>query len=269
MAASLIPGRAARMIVILMSAIGYGLLLTPILTIVALSFFSPEFSGEPLAPTLLWYERVFSDASLFQTVEQSLLIAASTSIIATFLGTTGAIALEHGRFPGKALLEALTLLPLILPELVLGISSLVWFATLRFTLGSYSIILAHTTFAVSYALVTVRSSLRHLDPALIDAARDLGCSTMRAYGRVVLPLIMPGIVGGALMAFILSFDDFLISFFTAGAGADTLPMLLYSMVRFGINREMYALSSLLIAMTAIVVFFFRFLLSKPITEKAL
>jgi spermidine/putrescine transport system permease protein len=147
----------------------------------------------------------------------------------------------------------LTLLPLVLPELVLGIASLIWFATLRLTLGTQSIVLAHATFAVSYVVVTVRASLRDFDPALIDAARDLGCTPAQAYRKVVLPLILPGMVGGGLMAFTLSFDDFLISFFTAGVGADTLPMRLYSMIRFGLNEEMYALSALLILATVAAV----------------
>jgi spermidine/putrescine transport system permease protein len=113
-------------------------------------------------------------------------------------------------------------------------------------LGLQSIALAHVTFAVSYVLVAVRASLRGFDPALIDAARDLGADAWDVHRRVILPLITPGILAGALMAFTLSFDDFLISFFTAGVASDTLPMRLYSLIRFGMSREMYALSALMI-----------------------
>lgn len=240
-----------RFLIVLITALGYLLMLAPIATVVVLSFVAPESADAPLAPTLMWYRRLFANVTLAEAVWRSLGIAAATSALATVIGTLGAIALERGRFPGSKILDVLTMLPLVLPELVLGISSLIWFAALRMTLGIYSIILAHVTFALSYVVVTVRASLRNFDPALIDAARDLGCDAFKAYWRVVLPLILPGIFGGAVMAFTLSFDDFLISFFTAGVGADTLPMQLYAMLRFGLNKEMYALSTLLIAATAV------------------
>jgi spermidine/putrescine transport system permease protein len=260
---ALIPGQTVRRGVKAVTLVGYTLLLAPIATVVVLSFFAPETATAPLAPTLVWYRRLFADASLGEALRQSLVVAAAASAVATVIGTMGAIAIERGRFPGRALLEALTLLPLALPELVLGIASLIWFATLRLTLGTQSIVLAHATFAVSYVVVTVRASLRNFDPALIDAACDLGCTPAQAYRKVVLPLILPGIVGGGLMAFTLSFDDFLISFFTAGVGADTLPMRLYSMIRFGLNEEMYALSALLIMATAAAVGVHRRLMRRP------
>jgi spermidine/putrescine transport system permease protein len=247
------PGPAARRIVAGTTALGYALLFAPIVTVVVLSF---VFTPAPDAPArfgLEWYQRLFADAELAAALRRSLVVAAATSLLASVLGTLGAIALERGRFPGRTLLDALVTLPLVLPELVLGISSLIWFSVLRLTLGVQSIILAHVTFAVSYVVIAVRASLRGFDPLLVDAAQDLGATRPQVYRRVVLPLILPGIVAGALMAFTLSFDDFLISYFTAGVGSDTLPIRLYASIRFGLNKEMYALSALLIAATTAAV----------------
>lgn len=258
-----IPSKFTWRFFISISAAGYLLLLAPIVTIVSLSFLASEIPEGSISPTLTWYRRLLADTSLFEALSLSLGIAAATSFVATILGTLGAIALEWGKFPGRTVLSTLTLVPLILPELVLGVASLVWFAALRLTLGSYSIVLAHITFAVSYVVLTVRASLRGFDVALIDAACDLGCTLPQAYRRVVLPLISPGIIGGGAMAFMLSFDDFLISFFTAGVGTDTLPMRLYGMIRFGLNKEMYALSTLLITITAVAMLLHRRLFHKP------
>ncbi len=236
--------RRSRSVVIALSAVAYLLLYAPILTVVSLSFASRETGF-----TLEWYAKLLQDSQMLEALERSLVIAALASAVATVLGTSGAIALERGHFPGRRILDVLSLLPLAMPELVLGIASLIWFATLRMTLGMHSIVLAHVTFSVSYVLVAVRASLRGLDPALIDAARDLGAGRFAVFRRVLLPLVLPGILAGALMAFTLSFDDFLISFFTAGVGGDTLPMKLYSRIRFGLGRELYALSALLVLLS--------------------
>jgi len=134
---------------------------------------------------------------------------------------------------------------------VMGLASVIWFAFLGIKLGVHTIMMAHVTFALSYVVITVRARLADFDTSLEEAAADLGATPGQVFRTVTLPLIAPAIVAGAMMAFTLSFDDFLISFFTAGAGSDTLPMRLYSMIRFGLNREIYALSSLLIVVTAI------------------
>jgi ABC-type spermidine/putrescine transport system permease subunit II len=234
-----------------LTIVAYALLYAPLLAVVAYSLLAPGVGGR-LEPSLAWYAKLFGDEAMGAALGVSLRVAAATSLIAAVLGTLGAFALERGRFPGAGVLAALTLVPLVLPELVQGLASLVWFVLLKLTLGVASIVLAHATFAVSYVVVTVRARLRRFDPDLADAAADLGARPLAAFLRVQLPLAAPGIAAGALMAFALSFDDFLISFFTAGVNADTLPMRLYSMVRFGVNAEMYALSATLIAVTATI-----------------
>ena len=145
-----------------------------------------------------------------------------------------------------------------MPEIVLGLALLVWFVLLRVTLGVFSIILAHITFSMSYVIITVKARLHGFDESLEEAAWDLGATGWQTFWRVTLPLIWPGILSGALMAFTLSFDDFLITFFTAGVGSDTLPLKIYSMVKFGISPEINALSTIMLGVTLMmVVLFFR------------
>ena len=227
----------------------FSLLLIPLLAVVIYSFFAPVSAAGGLVwrPSLMWYERLFQDQLLGQTLILSLQVAAMTSVLATLLGVTGAMALERAQFPGRRFLASLTVVPLVMPELVMGLASVIWFAFLGVRLGVHTIVMAHVTFALSYVVITVRARLADFDTSLEEAAADLGATP----GQVFRTVIAPAIVAGAMMAFTLSFDDFLISFFTAGAGSDTLPMRLYSMIRFGLNREIYALSSLLIFVTAI------------------
>jgi spermidine/putrescine transport system permease protein len=225
----------------LATAAVFALLYAPLAAVVVYSF----------DPDLRWYERLVHDETLADVLVRSLLVASVTSVLASLVGTAAAIALERARFRGKRLLNLLTLIPLVMPELVLGLASVVWFVTLRLTLGLWSVILAHVTFTVSYVVLTVRARLADFDVTLEEAAKDLGATSWQTFRLVTLPLLFPGILGGAMMAFTLSFDDFLISYFTAGVNTDTLPMKLYSMIRFGVNREMYALSSVLIAVTVL------------------
>ncbi|MEK7691705.1 MAG: ABC transporter permease, partial [Bdellovibrionota bacterium] len=176
----------------------------------------------------------------------------------TFLGTGLGIALQGGPpFRGKKWLETLVHVPILMPEIVMGLSLLVWFVFLKITLGTGSIILAHVTFGMSYVVLTVRTRLEGFDRSLEEAARDLGATPFQAFFQVVLPWIAPGILSGALMAFTLSFDDFLIAFFVSGAGADTLPLKIYAMIKFGVSREVNAVSTWMLALTlaAVLVIF--------------
>lgn len=227
------------------------LLYVPLFTILVSSFWdSQTVTGE--AWTLEWYRRVFQNELLKNALLRSLTIAAGASFIATILGTMSAFALERGEFWGKRTLDSLTLIPLVMPELVMGLSLLIWFVVLRMTLGNFSILLAHVTFCISYVIVIVRSRLRTFDRSVEDAARDLGASTWQVSHLITLPIIFPAIVSAALISFTLSFDDFLISFYTTGVDSDTLPIKLYSMIKFGFNPEVYALSSLLLGSTLVM-----------------
>jgi spermidine/putrescine transport system permease protein len=140
-----------------------------------------------------------------------------------------------------------------MPEIVLGLSLLIWFVLLKLTLGVLSIVLAHITFSVSYVMITVKARLHGFDEMLEEAARDLGATPWKTFWKVTFPLIWPGILSGALMAFTLSFDDFLITFFTAGVGSDTLPLKIYSMIKFGVSPEINALSTIMLGVTLLMV----------------
>jgi spermidine/putrescine transport system permease protein len=234
--------------------LGLALLYVPLAALLVSSFWvGPQWAlaepGTPVGWGFHWYRRVLSHPDVLQALGTSLLLGAGSSVLAAALGTGAAFALEGPPFPGKRALEALIEAPLLLPEIVLGLALLIWFSALRLALGGISLLLAHVTFCVPYVIITVRARLRGLDPSWVEAARDLGASPRQAFWRVSFPLAWPGILAGALMAFTLSFDDFLVSFFTAGPGTETLPMRVYAMVKFGITPEISAVSTLLTAAT--------------------
>lgn len=238
-------------------ALALVLLYLPLLVLVVLSFYAPANGlGTPTAWTLYWYKKAFSNQQVMDSLWISLWIGVWSTLGSTVIGTAAALAMERTRFPGRKLLETLAHLPLILPELVLGIALLIWFVALKLTLGLISVTLAHITFSVSYVIITVKARLVDFDETLEEAAKDLGATRMQTFWRVTFPLILPAVVSGALMAFTLSFDDFLITFFTAGVGTDTLPVKIYSMIRFGVSPEINALSSLVLGATLVLVFLF-------------
>jgi spermidine/putrescine transport system permease protein len=233
------------------------LLYAPLVALVAYSFLAPVAGpGSPLGFTLQWYGRATANPEILAALEVSLWVGLWSMAGATLLGTSAALAITRYRFPGRRALLVLTHVPLIMPEIVLGLSLLIWFVLLRIALGTLSIVLAHITFCVSYVIITVRARLAGFDETLEEAARDLGASSWQTFRRVTLPLIWPGILSGALMAFTLSFDDFLITFFTAGVGSDTLPLKIYAMVKFGISPEINAISTVLLAVTLLLVLIF-------------
>lgn len=233
----------------------FGLLLIPILTMIWYSFLIPD----PLhleAPSygLQWYERLADRREIWEAMALSARVGAISSLLSTIIGTLGAIALERGCFPGKRILQGISLVPVVLPELVMGLMSLLWFSTIKLSLGPGAMILAHTSLTLPYLLLAVRTRLRVLDPHGEWAAADLGAGPISSFFYITLPQLMPAMATGALMAFTLSFDDFLISFFTAGARSDTLPIKLYGMIKFGLNREIYAISTLLLLLTGLCLF---------------
>lgn len=246
------PPTSAKAVTVLAFAILY----LPLLALVVYSFIgTPETGG---GWTLVWYRRILSNTVVLQAFNMSMIVGFWATLASTILGTSAALAIERARFPGRKLLNAVTHVPLIMPEIVLGLALLIWFVALKLTLGVFSIILAHVTFSVSYVIITVRARLHGFDDALEEAARDLGATPWKTFWKVTFPLIWPGILSGALMAFTLSFDDFLITFFTAGVGSDTLPLKIYSMIKFGVTPEINALSTIMLGATlALVMIFFK------------
>lgn len=226
-------------------------LYVPLAAMVLYSFLDRS-SGEPQW-TIRWYQEAFSDSVLNEALVVSLWVGLWSTLAATVMGTAAAMALHKYDFWGKRLLDLLILVPVVMPCLVMGLSLLIWFVFLKITLGIFSITLAHITFSISYVVFTVRTRLAEFDQNLESAARDLGANSWQVFWRVTFPLILPGILSGALMAFTLSFDDFIVSFFTAGVGSDTLPMKIYSMIKFGISPKVNALSTLILLATIVAV----------------
>lgn len=200
---------------------------------------------EPLGALDLWYGRVLGDDLVRAAAQRSLLIAFLATLFSTVLGTMLALGLDRFRFFGKAALEGLLYLPIIIPEIVMGMGLLLFFVLTGTGLGLWTILVAHIAFCVPFGYVIVRARLATYDRTLEEAAQDLGADEWQTFRRVTLPLLMPGILGGALMAFTLSIDDFVITFFVTGPGSTTLPVLLYSKVRQGITPELNVISSLL------------------------
>jgi spermidine/putrescine transport system permease protein len=233
------------------------LLYVPLLALVVYSFLGPTAGpGSPLGWTSMWYGRILHNQLVLDAFNISLYVGVWSTLISTLIGTMAALAIERMRFPGRKAFDAFVHVPLIMPEIVLGLALLIWFVALKITLGTVSIILAHVTFSVSYVIITVKARLAGFDDSLEEAARDLGASPWQTFWKVTFPLIWPGILSGALMAFTLSFDDFLITFFTAGVGSDTLPLKIYAMIKFGVSPEINALSTLMLGATLILVVIF-------------
>lgn len=238
---------------------GFLMLYVPLFALVVYSFIGPIAGpGSPQSWTLEWYRKVLANRMVLDAFNMSLYIGLMSALVSTLLGTAAALALVRMRFPGRQVFDALTHVPLIMPEIVMGLALLIWFVVLNITLGAFSVMLAHVTFSISYVIITVKARLQGFDDQLEEAARDLGASSLQTFIKVTLPLIWPGILSGALMAFTLSFDDFLITFFTSGVGADTLPLKIYAMIKFGLSPEINALSTMMLAATLVLVgVFFR------------
>lgn len=202
--------------------------------------------------TLQWFAAVFADEGLIYGFENSIIVAVATASLATVLGTGAAIALHRGGFWGRRALQGLSTVSLILPEIVFALALLSWFFILHLSLGLATVIIAHVTFSLSYVILTVGARLGTMDISLEDAARDLGAGEWEILWRVTLPLLKPALGAGFLLSFLLSFDDFLITFFVNGVGSDTLPLKLYSSMKMGLTPKLNALASLMWALSSVI-----------------
>jgi spermidine/putrescine transport system permease protein len=200
-----------------------------------------------------WYHELFCHSpALWKAFLNSIIVALISSTSATIIGTLGAIGIYWYDFRLKKYLQALTFLPIILPEIIIGVSLLIFFAALRLKLSLFTIILAHVTFNIPFVLLIVMARLEEFDYGIIEAAYDLGAREIDALLRVIIPLCMPGILSGFLLAITLSLEDFVITFFVAGPGSSTLPLYVYSMIRFGVSPAINALSVVIIAGTMVL-----------------
>ncbi|MEK6211532.1 MAG: ABC transporter permease [Pseudomonadota bacterium] len=224
----------------------YAFLYAPLVIVVAYSFNDSRLNAEWVGFTLSWYEKLFGNEKMLKAAWNSLVIALTASAVSTVLGTMAGYAMYRYKM---RLLPVLVLAPIAIPEILMGVSLLIFFVMLNITLGMVSIVLSHIAFCIGFVAIVVRSRLAGMDESLTEAARDLGASPWQAFRLVTLPLIMPGVVAGALMAFTLSIDDFVITFFTAGVGSSTLPLQIYTMVKIAVTPEVNAVSTLLMLLT--------------------
>ncbi len=234
---------------ILAGGFGYFFLYVPLIILILYSFNDSRVNVEWVGFTLHWYRVLFSDVQLIDAALNSLIIAIIASSVSVVLGTLAGISLHRYKL---RLLPALVLIPVAAPELLVGVSLLLFFLMINFTLGLASITLAHTAFCISFVAIAVKSRMHGMDDSIMDAARDLGASPFKAFYLILLPTILPGIIAGGLMAFTLSIDDFVITFFTAGVGASTLPLAIYSMLKMGVTPEVNAASTMIILVTLIL-----------------
>jgi len=239
----------------------------PLLILALYSFNESRINAVWSGFTLDWYLSLFKNRRVLEALTNSLIVAFASTIVSTVLGTTAAIALNKYQYKYKNVINGLLYLPILIPEIVMGLSLLVLFSQAHIPLGKTSLILAHITFCVSFVVITVNARLEGMRPELEQAAMDLYATPFQTFRYVTLPLAMPGIVAGALMAFTLSIDDFIISFFVAGPNSTTLPLYIYAMVKRGISPEINALSTLLMLATIVLVVLAQVLQPQHVSKK--
>jgi spermidine/putrescine transport system permease protein len=245
------------------SVLMYLFLYVPIAILVIFSFTRDEFGVRWTGFTLDWYVRLFNNERLMGATFNTLYVAFVTTIVATILGTLLAMALERYRFRGRTATDGLLYLPIVIPEIVMAVALLAFSAFVFEIISNLTgqpirrnlttVIIAHIAFSVSFVVVVVRTSLKNFDRRLEEAAADLGATPWRTFWRITFPLILPGIIGGALLAFTLSLDDFIISLFLSGPGTSLLPVEVYNKVRRAVTPEINAISTLMLVLSITLV----------------
>lgn len=225
----------------------------PIIVLAINSFNEARFGGEWTGFSLKWYGRLLQETAMWNALKNSFIIAGSATIASTILGTLAAFSLYRYQTKLQKVHYGLIYTPLVIPDILMGIGLLLFFVALNIKLGLFTVFIAHTTFCVSYVTMVILARLQHFDYSVIEAAQDLGASPWIVFKRVIIPLLMPGIVAGGLLAFTLSIDDFVITYFVLGQGASTLPVYIYSMIKFGSTPIINALSVILLLLTFIIV----------------
>jgi spermidine/putrescine transport system permease protein len=231
----------------------FAFLYVPIIVLILFSFNSARSGATWQGFTLNWYERVFANQRIVEAAATSLLIAFISTIGAVVIGTMTALAMERYAFKSKAGWDGLLYMPVIIPEIVAGISLLLFFAFVQVERGLVTLIVSHIAFSMPYAYLTIRARLADFDRSVEEAAKDLGANEWTTFRRVTLPLLMPGVISGALLAFTLSLDDFVISAFVSGKGWQPLPVYIAGQIRRGVTPEINAISTLMLILSIVLV----------------
>lgn len=227
-------------------------LYAPIFVLVIFSFNKSRMNIIFTGFTLKWYSELFTNTNLLEAFFNTMIIAVTSTIISTIIGTVSAIGLHKYNFPIKGLVNKLIYIPIVIPEIVLGISLLSIYTLANLNLGMTTLIISHIAFSIPFVITSIKSTLSLIPKEYEEAAYDLGASRTKVFKEITLPLIMPGVISGATLAFTLSLDDVVISYFTAGPGSNTLPLQIYSMIKTGITPDVNALTSLMLLVTVIV-----------------
>lgn len=237
----------------------------PIAVLVLFSFNTSKLSSTWQGFTLEWYRMLLGNEALLAAAFNSLLVAAVSTVLALALGVTGALGVERLSARYQDAFEGAMLLPLIIPEIMMGVALMLLFVMMRMPLSLVTVMIGHAVFNLPLVMVIVRARLRKLDPSLIEAARDLGAGTWQVFWRVTEPLIRPAVIGAALMALTVSLDDFIVTFFLAGPGATTLPLKVYSMIKTGLSPEINALSTVIVLGSMVLIVLSLLSQRRPVT----
>jgi spermidine/putrescine transport system permease protein len=233
------------------------LLFIPLFVIIIFSFNKSkgsDFTGF----SLVWYKKLlFNSGDLWSALVNSLIIAFTSAIVATIFGTIASIGINWYKFRGRSFIQTISFLPMVLPEVIIGVSMLIFFSGIKMPLGLFTIFAAHTTFCLPFVLLMVSSRIDEFDFSIIEAAHDLGATEAQTMTKIVIPAIMPGIMSGFMMSVTMSLEDFVITFFVSGPGSTTLPLYVYSMIRFGVSPVINALSFVMIIATCLIAFVLR------------
>jgi len=235
----------------------YAFLYAPIAVLVVFSFNSDSRNVRWTGFTTDWYGKLLQNEPLQRALWTSVKVGFLATLVASVLGTLAALALTRYQFRGRSAVTALVFLPMAIPEIVMGTSLLTFFVSLGFGLNFWTVVASHITFCVGYTTATIRSRLQGTNFVYEEAAADLGATPWETFWLVTIPRIAPGILSGAMLAFTLSFDDFVVTFFTAGIGSGTLPLKIYSMVKFGVTPEVNAISTIALGVTLLVLFIYQ------------
>jgi spermidine/putrescine transport system permease protein len=225
----------------------------PIAILILFSFNESRLNVVWTGFTTQWYAALWHDTLLVRAMKNSLVVATATTAVSVVLGTAGAWLLYRYRYRAASMLETLVFLPMIVPEVILGVSLLILFVVVGIQLGYTTIVISHVTFCFPFVMASVQARLSGLDPALEEAALDLGATPVQAFVKVLIPYLMPAIVSGALMSFTLSLDELIVTYFTASAGTRTLPLEIFGRVKKGLDPSLNAISTVFIVATVLAV----------------
>ena len=231
----------------------YAFLFTPIVVLVTFSFNKARSGTKFTGFSTKWYNNLFHNHEALQAFRTTLKVGIAATVAATIIGTLAAFALTRFRFRGRSAFSTLVFVSLVMPEVVMGVALLAFFVEFAgWQLGLTTVILSHITFCIAFVVIVVKARLTSFDNRLLEAAADLGATPFQAFLRVVLPLAAPGIAAGAMLAFTISLDDVVITFFTSGPGSTTLPLYIFSQIKFGVSPSINALSSLVLLFSMIL-----------------